>query len=138
MGHSYHQWKLEYSYGTIIFAYFIAPKSYQIILLLADGTIEVITKVKGFCWSSKHSQDLLKNGLFKTFTQAFQVNEFQETSVGQFSIRTEKKSRQLYSIIIRKQFTNNNFTKRVAIKNGKSPMTLPYGFTNEMKIKYTL
>lgn len=118
----------------------LGPKNYSLTYRHCQtGEVQEIVKVRGFSLKSQVTKDLISAQLMKTYIDALLKKEEKGLHIPQWQIRIDPETRELYTSISGKKFNNCDLTKRVICPQpadgsaSRIYVTLPYGFTAEMK-----
>ena len=106
------------------------PKAYTIIYRKSDGSIKKDLKIKGFSLRGEIVEEQMFSEVMCQAVEAFVRDKTEKKSISQFHIVIDKKTKNLLSNISEKIFSNDIFTKRVALKlSGRNLYsTAPYGY----------
>ena len=122
-----------YSDAEIVEYASLGPKNYQVRLLSSSGGCNTVTKVRGFALRCYAAISRLDGNKFVQFVKFLLRGIRQAIAIPHFNIlRTPQ--RQLYNTINCKILRNDVYRQRVAF--GASPLSLPYGYTEDMYRMY--
>ncbi len=118
----------------------LGPKNYSLKLVDPAAPDHVMheVKVRGFSLRGKQPASALQAGDIDHFVTALLQDKQVHKPVHQFRLCIDKKTRQIYSNVNVKQYSNANAMKKRVVLKGHSPpvyLTLPYGSTTRMHNK---